>query len=157
MVGQQLTQHADDQQHQSRSSVIVRRVLRTIGSALAVACIGAAAHRTGAQYNLPYGLVLSLLLVAGSTYAARRRGGALHVGLHLLCSTLVTGVISQTATHTRALIILGFADTSYPYWTQRVGIWWMLGMVVAQIIILVLPSRWVVDDNSQTTNHKHNK
>lgn len=153
MVGKSQSQHNADDSRSSRRSEkesVARQILRTIGSAVAVACIGAASHRMGVQYNIPYGLVLSYLMVAGSTFAARRRGGGLHVGLHILCSTVVTGIISQLATQTKALIILGFADNTYPYWTQHVGVWWMLGMVVVQLIVLLLPSKWVVDhDNTR--------
>lgn len=142
-------QRTDVQGAQVQRTHALTALLITIASACAVALIGAVAHRMGAASNIPYGLVLSLMMVAGSTYAARRRGGGLHVGVHLSISGLITAYISQTAVNTRALIIMGFAVDNYPYWTQYVGIWWMLGMVVVQLVILLLPRRWVFDSSSK--------
>lgn len=118
------------------------RLMVTALSAVLAALIGAVAHRMGVQWGIPYGLVLSFLLLGVSTWLARARDGGIGVGLHLLVSGMMTVAITEMATGDRALIIFGYNTDTYPFLVQKAGIVWLLGMVAVQVVMLVLPRRW---------------
>lgn len=118
------------------------RLMVTALSAVLAALIGAVAHRMGVQWGIPYGLVLSFLLLGVSTWLARARNGGIGVGLHLLVSGMVTMAITEMATGDRALIIFGYNTDAYSFLVQKAGIVWLLGMVAVQVVMLALPHRW---------------
>ncbi|RSX50679.1 alcohol dehydrogenase [Bifidobacterium callimiconis] len=119
------------------------RILVSAASGALVGFVGAAAHRMGVQWSIPYGLVLSFLLLGISTWSARARSGSAGVGFHLIASGAVTMLILQMSTQSRAMLIFGYTSDSYTFFMQKTGIIWMLGMVALQVfMLLLLPKRW---------------
>lgn len=118
-------------------------VVVTVIAAVASAMVGSVAHRLGASVNLPYGLVLSLLLVALSTWCARMRmpvfGGVLHVLVSVCMAWWLTGAGAGGS----VLIVAGFG-APVPWWSAHVGYWWLYGMVVVQLVVVLMPRRWCV-------------
>ncbi|MBW3087322.1 alcohol dehydrogenase [Bifidobacterium sp. 82T24] len=118
------------------------RLLVCVVAGFAVGLVGSAAHRMGVPWNIPYGLVMSLILVALSTWSARARAGGLGVGFHLIASGFAVMLIASHASNSRALIIFGYLSDSYSPLMQKAGIIWLLGMVAVQVLMLVLPASW---------------
>ena len=117
------------------------RLLVTMVSAVIVGFVGTVAHRMGVPYNLPYGLVLSLMLIGISAWSARARSGSIGLGFHLIASGAVVWMITQAATTTRALVIFGYTTDAYSFWMQKAGIILLLGMVAVQVILVMLSER----------------
>ena len=119
------------------------RILITIASGFAVGLIGTAAHRMGAAQNIPYGLVLAFALVIVSTWCARARSNAIGQGFHLLASSAAVWMLTGYGPGGDAMVPVGFS-VAVPYFCEHAGVIWMLGVIVIQMIMLVLPSRWFV-------------
>ena len=65
------------------------RYLIDVVSGAALGIVGTFAHRMGAAQNIPYGLVLALLLVALGAWSARSRDGVEGFALYFIASTKV--------------------------------------------------------------------
>lgn len=65
------------------------RYLIDVVSGAALGIVGTFAHRMGAAQNIPYGLVLALLLVALGAWSARSRDGVAGFALYFIASTTV--------------------------------------------------------------------
>lgn len=119
----------------------------------AVGTVGTLAHRLGASANIPYGLVLALLIVMLSAWCARSRAGALGLGVHVAASSIVAWGLAVGPRGSGALTPVGFGDPSaVPFWSEHVGMVWLYGMIVVQIIMLCLPRRMfqiTVDDDAE--------
>ena len=62
------------------------RYLIDVVSGAALGIVGTFAHRMGAAQNIPYGLVLALLLVALGAWSARSRDASLSCSCYCSCS-----------------------------------------------------------------------
>ena len=60
----------------------------TMLAGAASAFVGTIAHRMGAFMNIPYGLVIALLILGISTWCARARMGSTGIGVHLIASSI---------------------------------------------------------------------
>ncbi|WP_133119554.1 alcohol dehydrogenase [Bifidobacterium primatium] len=118
------------------------RLFVCVLSGFIVGLVGSAAHRMGVPWNIPYGLVLSLLLVGISAWSARARCDGLGVGFHLIASGAAAMLIASHASNSRALIIFGYTSDAYSPIMQKAGIIWLLGMVAVQVLVLVMPRQW---------------
>lgn len=110
---------------------------------IAFGIIGTLGHRMGAAYSIPYGLVLSLLLVTLGAWSARSRSGTIGYALYLVA---MTGAIYMIATHASnsgdALLVVGFNSTTLPFWSQKVGYFWFYGSVILPLILLLFPRKF---------------
>ncbi|PLS30521.1 alcohol dehydrogenase, class IV [Bifidobacterium margollesii] len=120
------------------------RMLVGLVSGAIVGFVGSCAYRMGVPQNIPYGLVLALLLVGISAWSARARSGSVGLGLHLVSSGMVTWLLTETATTSRAMIIFGYTSDAYSFVMQKSGIIWLLGMVAVQVVLVMLPDRMFV-------------
>lgn len=120
------------------------RLLLDLIVGVVVGMIGTMAHRMGASANIPYGLVLAYVLTAIATWSARSRDGATGLALHLIGSSLmVWTVMAGYGPGGDAMIPVGFGDSaSLPYFSNNVGYFWLYGVVLIPLVMLVLPKRW---------------
>lgn len=120
------------------------RLLLGLIVGVVVGMIGTMAHRMGASANIPYGLVLAYVLTAIATWSARSRDGATGLALHLIGSSLmVWTVMAGYGPGGDAMIPVGFGDSaSLPYFSNNVGYFWLYGVVLIPLVMLVLPKRW---------------
>lgn len=139
-----------------RQSYPTRMTISLLAGA-AVGMIGTLAHRLGASANIPYGLVLALLVIVLSAWCARSRAGALGLGVHVAASSIVAWGLAVAPRGSGALAPVGFGDPSaVPFWSEHVGMIWLYGMIVVQVILLFLPKRWfriTVDDDIRPAAH----
>lgn len=119
------------------------RVLITIVSGFAAGVAGTLAHRMGAAENIPYGLLLALLLIVMSAWCARARSNAIGLGFHLIASGCAVWMMAGYGPGGDAMIPVGFSGT-VPFFCEHAGVIWMLGAVVLQLVMLFLPARWFV-------------
>lgn len=115
------------------------RYLIDMVSGAAFGIVGTFAHRMGAAQNIPYGLVLALLLVALGAWSARSRDGVAGFALYFIASTTVLYFLALRSGD--VLIAAGFASDSLPFWSQHVGYSWLFGVVVVQLLLFVFPRR----------------
>ncbi|KAB8289152.1 alcohol dehydrogenase [Bifidobacterium ramosum] len=120
------------------------RVLVTLLAGVGAAVIGTFAHRMGASMNIPYGLVLAFVIVGLSTWCARSRCGVTGVAFHLIASGATAWMIAAASTGD-ALAPIGFSG-DLPYFSQKAGYLWLLGMIVVQMAFLFMPPSWFVID-----------
>lgn len=123
-----------------RQNTLVRSLITVLAGALS-AFVGTFAHRMGADMNIPYGLVLAFALIILSTWCARARLGVVGLALHLIVSSMAAWGLALTTTSGKALIVAGFQG-DMPYFTQHAGYIWLYGLVLVQVVMLILPSRW---------------
>ena len=116
------------------------RYLIDVVSGAALGIVGTFAHRMGAAQNIPYGLVLALLLVALGAWSARSRDGVAGFALYFIASTTVWYFLALRSGD--VLIAAGFASDSLPFWSQHAGYSWLFGVVVVQLLLLVFPRRF---------------
>lgn len=122
------------------------RFLIDLCAGAAVGVIGTMAHRMGASSNVPYGLALAYLIVVLSTWCARSRDGISGLALHLIGSSLmVWSVMSGYGPGGDVLIPVGFgSDSAVPFFSEYAGYFWLYGIVVIPVLMLVMPRRWFV-------------
>ena len=97
----------------------------------------------GAELNIPYGLGLAFLLIGLSTWCARSRMGAVGLALHLIASSLTAWGMAPTTTSGKVLIVAGFQG-DMPFFSQHAGYIWLYGLILVQVVLLILPTRWFV-------------
>lgn len=135
-----------------RQSYPIRMTFSLLAGA-AVGVIGTLAHRLGASHNMPYGLVVALLIIVLSAWCARSRAGALGLGVHVAASSMVAWGLAVAPRGSGALTPVGFGDPStIPFWSEHVGLVWLYGMIVVQVVMLFLPRRMfliTVDDDAE--------
>lgn len=124
-----------------RQNAVVRALICMVAG-MASALFGTMAHRMGAQYNIPYGLVLALAIVVLSTWCARSRSGVVGLALHLIFSSATAWALAL-GLGGDMLTPIGFG-ASVPFFSAHVGYMWLLGMIVAQMAVLFLPPSWFV-------------
>lgn len=117
------------------------RLLISFGAGLGVGIIGTLAHRMGALHNIPYGLVLALLVVAVSAWCARSRAGVVGLGMHLISSSGIAWLIATGWPNGSALVPIGFGG-SVPYFSEHVGYIWLIGIIIVQCLMVFFPISW---------------
>ncbi|MCH3974029.1 MULTISPECIES: alcohol dehydrogenase [Bifidobacterium] len=116
------------------------RALICVVAGMGVAIVGTFAHRMGAAQNIPYGLVLALVIVGLSTWCARSRSGAIGLALHLIASSAVAWLMAMGYPHGDVVTPIGFG-VPMPYFSEHVGYFWLFGMIVVQVALLMMPAR----------------
>lgn len=122
---------------------IAVRVLITMLAGAASGVVGTLAHRMGAEYNVPYGLVLAFLILGISTWCARARCNAIGIGFHLIASSGVVWGMAMYGPGGDAMIPVGFS-APMPFFVQNAGSIWLYGEILLQVVMLFLPARWFV-------------
>lgn len=112
--------------------------LAGVGTAVA----GTLMHRMGATINIPYGLVLALLLVALSAWASRLRSGAVGVAMHLIVCSIVVWSFAMYGPGGDVLVAVGFGG-AVPFFSQHAGYIWLFGVIVVHLLVVFAPHRWV--------------
>ncbi|WEV73524.1 alcohol dehydrogenase [Bifidobacterium sp. ESL0798] len=120
------------------------RALICIVTGIAAGVCGTLVHRLGAQYNVPIGLILALLIIGISAWSARARSGVVGLGLHLIASSGVIAVASITATSGDILLPMGFYSSNIPFFSQNAFWFWFFGMIVIQFVMVFLPRSWFI-------------
>ena len=118
------------------------RLLVCALAGLGVGIMGTLMHRMGAMNNLPYGLVLALLLVAASTWAARLRSGAFGVACHLVTCWMAVWVLATWGPGGDVLTPIGFGG-AVPFFSQHAGSVWLFGVIIVTLAVLAAPRRWI--------------
>lgn len=132
--------HGDDLPWSHRQPTVIRLII-CILAGVAVGVVGTIAHRMGASMNIPYGLVLALVIVGLSTWCARSRAGVTGLALHLIFSSATAWAIAVYSPGGGTLTPIGFGG-EVPFFSDHVGYMWLIGMIVVQIMLLLCPSRW---------------
>ena len=117
-----------------------KRLLVCLLSAVLVGAIGTAVHRMGAALNIPYGMVLSLVLVGLSAWSARARSGFGGLLLHFVVSCAVAWGFALIVKPQSALVATG-SPAFTTYFSTEVWKYWLFGIIAAQVLIAFLPSR----------------
>ena len=117
------------------------RLLAACVTGAAVACIGTVSHRMGAANSIPYGAVLSLLIVTASAWSARARSGYAGLILHFIfaCGTAWGLAILQK---TSSALVAVASPAFVTYASQHVWQWWLYGIIIVQVILAFFPARW---------------
>ncbi|MFT8649752.1 MAG: hypothetical protein ABF792_04785 [Bifidobacterium psychraerophilum] len=118
------------------------RLFIAIISGFLAAAVAGPAHRMGAASNIPYGLVLALLLVGLSAWAARSRSGVLGAGFHLLSSSAMAWLMAFPGPGGDVLVPVGGKGVFLSFFGLHAGYIWLFGVIVVQLVMLVFPQRW---------------
>lgn len=128
-----------DQQTHASVMTVIRKLVAVILCAVCVGCIGTALHRSGADSNLPWGLLVAYCLVGLSTIYAKWNFGTLGVGLHLIsCSGVVWFLATTTGGNGSILIPIG-SPAFTTFFSAYDGYFWILGVVFLQLLFLMTP------------------
>lgn len=120
----------------------VIRLLITVLAAMVSTGIGTVAQRMGATVDIPYGLILALLLVGLSAWCARSRMGGAGLAFHLIASSITAYMLATGGPLGDALVPLFTSSASIPYFSRYMTWYWLIGMIAIQAIMLALPARW---------------
>ncbi|MCI1984229.1 MAG: alcohol dehydrogenase [Bifidobacteriaceae bacterium] len=126
----------------------VKTLLTTIVSALASGVIGTGLHRSGADYNIPWGLILALALVGFSTWMARRRMGPTGVGFHLITCSAVVWWLAITMGPGGDVIVPIASKAFTTFFSMHAGYIWLFGSILIQLAIIFVPKR-VIEGRSR--------
>jgi len=105
--------------------------------------IGTFAHRCGAMDNIPYGFVLSMLLLFLSAWCARSRSGWSGLLIHAIVFSAFAWILALDFIGSAILVPVGFT-IPLPWCSQYVGYFWLYGVLVAHLVLLCMPQRWFV-------------
>jgi chorismate mutase / prephenate dehydratase len=130
------------------------RLLICVLAAIVTGVCGTLVHRLGAQYNVPVGLVLALVILVIATWGARARNGTVGVAIQMILSTLVAGFFANF--NGDILVPVGFRTSALPFFSQYVGLFWLGGLIVVPIVCILLPSSWFVIPENLTSSTKRN-
>ncbi len=113
------------------------------------------AHRAGAAYNIPYGLVLAFLIVGLSAWAVRQKSALLGLLTHFIgCVGIVWG-IALTQTSSDAIIVVGGASLT-TFWSLHAGYIWIYGVIALHVVLAILPSKLFMKNSTALKGtHKH--
>lgn len=125
------------------------RLLITVAVGVGAAVIGTFAHRMGASMNIPYGLLLAYVILGLSTWCARSRCGITGLAMHLIASTTTAWMIAAGSGND-ALTPIGFNSDSMPYFSQKAGYLWLIGMIIVQLAFAFMPPQWFRIDMPKT-------
>ncbi|BDR53199.1 hypothetical protein KIM372_11060 [Bombiscardovia nodaiensis] len=105
--------------------------------------VGTLAHRMGATGWVPYGLIIAFALLIASSYWSRASAGAIGLGLHIIGASSLIWLLMGYGPGGDVLIpIASPAFTNFV--DQHAGYIWLLGSLVVQVLMLLLPKRWFV-------------
>ncbi|TCD54640.1 alcohol dehydrogenase [Alloscardovia theropitheci] len=124
------------------SQSIIRDVLCTVISALVIGIVGTFTYRLGAAYNVPYGLVLSLLIVAFFAFLAGVRGGIWHELLHAVIASCAAWYLALQGSITSTLVVTGGAALT-TFWSINAAYIWLYGIIFVHVVVAFLPSKWL--------------
>lgn len=118
---------------------------------LAVFCavLGTFAHRMGAMYDFPYGLVIALLLVTLSACFSRMLCGMFGFILHaIVCCSVVwmiaLGWFRIFGAFRGVLVAVGFGADNLPWIAQNAGYFWLYGIIIVHVVLLFIPNKFFV-------------
>jgi len=131
------------------TSTAIKRFVSTVVSGFVVAALGTGLHRSGADRNLPWGLLLALALVFFGAWLARRRMGVIGLGFHLIVSSMVVWFLASTV-GPGGDILVGSSPAFVTFFSANAGVIWILGTVVVQIAVLIFPKKFF--ENPSTDN-----
>ncbi|WP_156812268.1 alcohol dehydrogenase [Alloscardovia criceti] len=118
----------------------------TLLSASVVALVGTFSYRLGAAYNIPYGLILALMLVGLSCFLAGARVEARatlwHEFVHALVSAVVVWAMALSSTTTSTVVAMG-GKALVTFWSQHASLFWLYGIILVQLLVMFLPREWV--------------
>ena len=120
--------------------IAITNFVSTVVSGFVVAALGTGLHRSGADRNLPWGMVLALALVFFGAWMARRRMGVIGLGFHLIVSSMAVWFLASTV-GPGGDILIGSSPTFVTFFSANAGIIWILGSVVVQVVVLLFPKR----------------
>lgn len=134
-------------QHDTRQARILpshpfRDVLVTVVAAAVAGLIGTVLHRSGADINVPWGLVAAFALVFFSTWLARRRSGAIGVGFHLIVCSAVVWWLAVTMGPAGDVLVPIASKAFVTFFSQQAGYIWLFGSIAVQLIVLFFPKRF---------------
>ncbi|KFI49320.1 alcohol dehydrogenase [Bifidobacterium biavatii DSM 23969] len=118
------------------------RMLVTAAAGVGAALIGTFAHRMGASMNIPYGLMLAFAILGMSAWCARSRCGVTGLAVHLIFSSATAWLIAAGAAGGDVLTPAGFNTDTLPYFSQHAGYIWLLGGIIVQVALLLMPPAW---------------
>lgn len=127
----------------SHNLPILGRYAVTLLSAILCGLIGTFSHRVGAVSNIPIGLIVALLLISLSAWCARSRTAMLGLLAHTVFSSAVAWILALRLIGTAVIVPVGFSG-QLPWLSQRAGYIWLYGVILIQLIMLLLPSKWFV-------------
>ena len=113
------------------------------------AVLGTFAHRMGAMYGFPYGLVIALLLVTLSACFARMLCGMFGFILHaIVCCSVVwmiaLGWFRVFGAFRGVLVAIGFGVDNLPWIAQNAGYFWLYGIIIVHVVLLCMPNKFFV-------------
>lgn len=110
-----------------------------LGALAAVA--GTMVHRGGGEWNVPWGLALAFLIVGLSTWNARVKSGILGLGVHMVAFGLVAYALAGQGPGGDVIVPVGGVSLR-TFLSQHAGYTWLVGAVVVQLAVLLMPARW---------------
>lgn len=117
----------------------VLSVMAILLGGIAVAVLGTVLHRAGADRNIPWGLILSLLLAFLYAALCRRDLGTMGLALGLLVSTVLVWIF---AIHTGpgGDVLIPIASPAFTTsWSRSVGYCWIYGATLSQLLAFAIP------------------
>lgn len=140
----------DSMQRSSSLAAPLTNILVTIASAAIVSVIGTGLHRSGADINVPWGMVCALGLLGMSTWVSRRRMGVSGVGIHLVVASMVIWWLASTMGPGGDVIVPVGSVAFVTFFSQWSGYIWLLGSLVVQLAVLFFPRRLFLHQSSST-------
>jgi hypothetical protein len=131
----------DSAQRSSSLTAPLTNVLVTIVSAAIVSVIGTGLHRSGADINVPWGMVCALGLLGMSTWVSRRRMGVSGVGIHLVVASMVIWWLASTMGPGGDVIVPVGSVAFVTFFSRWSGYIWLVGSLVVQLAVLFFPRR----------------
>ncbi|MCI2149542.1 MAG: hypothetical protein LKK28_08245, partial [Bifidobacterium crudilactis] len=125
------------------------RLLISLVSGFLVAVVASGTHRMGAEENIPYGLLLSFVLVGMSAWAARSRSGVVGAAFHLIASSAMAWLMAFPGPGGDVLVPVGGKGVFLSFFGLHAGYIWLFGLIVLQLAMMVLPGRWFLVEGSE--------
>ncbi|OTA26389.1 hypothetical protein B9G54_05255 [Alloscardovia macacae] len=115
---------------------------QTLVSGAVIGVVGTFTYRLGAAYNIPYGLVVTLLVVGALCLLSGGRGGKMglwHEFVHAFVSTAVTWGIALASTQSSSVVAMGGSALT-TFWSLHASIVWLYGIFLVQFFVMFLPA-----------------
>jgi hypothetical protein len=115
-------------------------------SAVIVMFIGTAISRSGAQYFVPWGLLVGFVLIFASSWSARARGGFMcslfHFIVTWICVWLFLGFIGYGPGEVYPMLLGSVEGANFLM--QNSAFIWIGGLTVIQVVVAFLPKKFFV-------------